>query len=47
LAAPFKVAEVLVRLEAAAVVTVGGDGVVNQSTDPYAVPEEFAAMAQK
>jgi hypothetical protein len=43
---PFRVAEVLVMLDAADVVTVGGVGVVNEETVPNAIPTEFWAIAQ-
>jgi hypothetical protein len=46
LADPVRVAEVLVRLTTGVVTTVGGDGVMNATTAPNAVPEELAAMAQ-
>lgn len=48
LAEPFKVAVVPVRFVAVRVVTVGRlASVVNDSTEPYAVEEEFLPIAQK
>ncbi len=48
LADPFKVAAVPVRFEGLLVVTVGSAAsVVNDSTEPNAVEEEFLPIAQK
>ncbi len=44
---PFSVAELLVTSVAAFVVTVGDASVVNESTDPNAVPSALEAIAQK
>ena len=46
LAVPFSVAEVLVRKLTALVVTAGGSGVVNESSEPNPVPTLLEAMAQ-
>src|SRR6185369_9702971 len=46
LAAPFSWAEVLVSADAAAVVTAGRSCVVNDTTEPNAVPSELDAIAQ-
>ena len=43
---PLSTAEVLVTLDAAVVVTVGGEGVVNETTPPNEVPTAFEAIAQ-
>lgn len=44
---PFNNADAAVTPVAAAVVAVGGSGVVNCTSVPNAVPTEFCAMAQK
>jgi hypothetical protein len=44
-AEPLSVAELLVNV-AGEVTTLGGSGVVNETTDPNAVPTELEAIAQ-
>jgi hypothetical protein len=46
-AVPFSWALLLVMIEAPVVVTAGMAGVVNDSTEPKAVPEAFDVIAQK
>jgi hypothetical protein len=46
-AEPFKVALLEVSAVAAAVVTAGAESVVNESTDPKAIPSLLEVMAQK
>jgi hypothetical protein len=46
-AAPCSVAELLVRLMVPLVTTTGLYGIVNDRTDPNAVPEALVTMAQK
>jgi hypothetical protein len=47
LAAPCRVAELLVTTVAELVTTAGKDGIVKDSTAPKAVPEVLDTMAQK